>query len=188
MIEYATFATRWLHRHMADHVRQQRDRHWQAHMLTPAGERRIGLPGLGQLGGAMAQHLAQYGFQVSSWARTPREMAGVTTYAGKAALDDFLGRCDILICALPLTIETRGVLDRALFERLPSGAALINMGRGDHLVEANLTAALETGRLSGAVLDVLREEPPASGHPFRQDPRILMTPHVAAMTQPFRCF
>lgn len=188
LIEYATFATLWLHRHMADYVRQQRDRHWQAHMIKPAGERRIGILGLGQLGGAIAQHLAGYGFQVSGWARTPRELEGVTTHAGAETLDAFLSECDILICVLPLTIETRGVLDQALFERLPPGAALINMGRGEHLVEADLTRALETGQLSGAVLDVLREEPPASSHPFWHDPRILMTPHVAAMTQPDTAF
>lgn len=188
MIEYATFATLWLHRHMADYVRQQRDHHWQAHMLVPASERRIGILGLGQLGGAIAQHLAGYGFQVSGWARTLRDLPGITSYAGAEHLEAFLGECDILICVLPLTGETRGVLDQALFERLPPGAALINMGRGEHLIEEDLTRALATGQLSGAVLDVLREEPPASNHPFWHDPRILMTPHVAAMTQPDTAF
>ncbi|WP_445620120.1 2-hydroxyacid dehydrogenase [Kushneria sp. Sum13] len=188
MIEYATFATLWRHRHMSDYVRQQHDRHWQAHMLVPAGRRRIGVLGLGQLGGAIARHLKGYGFQVSGWARTPRNLPGITTHAGAETLDAFLSECDILICVLPLTRDTRGVLDYALFERLPQGASLINMGRGDHLVEADLTRALDSGQLSGAVLDVLSEEPPAPDHPFWQDPRILMTPHVAAMTQPDTAF
>ncbi|REC93809.1 glyoxylate/hydroxypyruvate reductase A [Kushneria indalinina DSM 14324] len=188
MIEYATFATLWLHRHMADYVRQQRQHQWQAHMITPAGERRLGILGLGQLGGAIAQHLKEYGFQVSGWSRTSRELPGITTYAGAEQLKAFLGECDILICVLPLTDETRGMLAQTLFEHLPPGAALINMGRGDHLVEADLTAALATGQLSGAVLDVLREEPPAEDHPFWQNPCILMTPHVGAMTQPETAF
>lgn len=188
MIEYATFATLWRHRHMSDYVRQQHDRHWQAHMLVPASRRRIGVLGLGQLGGAIARHLKGYGFQVSGWARTPRNLPGITTHAGAETLDAFLSECDILICVLPLTRDTRGVLDYALFERLPQGASLINMGRGDHLVEADLTRALDSGQLSGAVLDVLSEEPPAPDHPFWQDPRILMTPHVAAMTQPDTAF
>ncbi|WP_457809054.1 2-hydroxyacid dehydrogenase [Kushneria sp. EE4] len=188
MIEYATFATLWLHRHMADYVRQQRQHQWQARMITPAGKRRLGILGLGQLGGAIARHLAGYGFQVSGWARTAREIPGVTAYVGTEALDAFLAECDILICVLPLTDATRGVLDRQLFERLPTGASLINMGRGEHLVEADLTSALASGQLCGAVLDVLREEPPAADHPFWQDPRILMTPHVGAMTQPDTAF
>ncbi|ART63051.1 2-hydroxyacid dehydrogenase [Kushneria marisflavi] len=188
MIEYATFATLWLHRHMADYVRQQRERYWQAHMIQPASERRIGILGLGQLGGAIAHHLKGYGFQISGWSRTPREMDGIITYAGEATLASFLGGCDILICVLPLTPATRGVLNETLFHRLPQGAALINMGRGEHLVEADLTRALEAGQLSGAVLDVLREEPPAPDHPFWADERILMTPHVGAMTQPDTAF
>ena len=188
MIEYATFATLWLHRHMSDYVRQQRRRDWQAHMILPAGERRVGLLGLGQLGGAIARHLKGYGFQVSGWSRTPREVEGVTPHAGETQLDAFLGACDILICVLPLTPATRGVLNETLFDRLPPGAALINMGRGEHLIEADLTKALDKGRLSGAVLDVLREEPPAPGHPFWADERILMTPHVGAMTQPDTAF
>lgn len=188
MIEYATFATLWRHRHMSDYVHQQCDRHWQAHMLVPASRRRIGVLGLGQLGGAIACHLKGYGFQVSGWARTPRNLPGITTHAGAETLDAFLSESDILICVLPLTRDTRGVLNHALFERLPQGASLINMGRGDHLVEADLTLALDSGQLSGAVLDVLSEEPPAPDHPFWQDPRILMTPHVAAMTQPDTAF
>lgn len=188
MIEYATFATLWLHRHMADYVRQQREHRWQAHMLVPSGQRRIGIMGLGQLGGAIARHLKGYGFPVSGWSRTPRNMEGITTHAGEAALTDFLATCDILICVLPLTEATRGVLNESLFNRLPPGAALINMGRGEHLVETDLTRALETGQLSGAVLDVLREEPPSPDHPFWADARILMTPHVGAMTQPDTAF
>ncbi|WP_249977022.1 2-hydroxyacid dehydrogenase [Vreelandella olivaria] len=188
MIEYATFATLWLHRRMGDYVRQQRERRWQAHMLVPAVHRSVGVLGLGQLGSAIATHLAAYGFAVSGWARSPRQVPGVACHHGEEALDSFLSLSDILICVLPLTDATRGVLNKALFERLPEGAGLINIGRGEHLVDHDLTQALEDGYLSAAVLDVLSEEPPADDHPFWRDERILLTPHVAAMTQPDSAF
>ncbi|WP_106477858.1 2-hydroxyacid dehydrogenase [Phytohalomonas tamaricis] len=188
MIEYATFATLWLHRRIGDYARQQREGHWQAHMLRPASEKRIGVLGLGQLGTAIATHLVSYGFPVSGWARTMRDVPGITCHAGQEALDDFLASSDMLICVLPLTGDTRGILNTALFERLPEGAGLINIGRGEHLIEADLTRALDEGRLSGAVLDVLRNEPPPRDHPFWRDERILMTPHIAAMTQPETAF
>lgn len=188
MIEYATFATLWLHRRMGDYVRQQREGQWQAHMLVPAAQRRIGVLGLGQLGSTIASHLAGYGFAVSGWARSSRQVQDVACYHGEAALDEFLACSDILICVLPLTDATRGILNRGLFARLPEGAALINIGRGEHLVEPDLTQALDDGHLSAAVMDVLGEEPPVDDHPFWRDERILLTPHVAAMTQPDSAF
>lgn len=188
MIEYATFSTLWLHRRMGDYVRQQREGQWQAHMLVPTEKRRIGVLGLGQLGCAIATRLAGYGFDVSGWARSPRELADVHCHSGQEALDGFLASSDIVICVLPLTDATRGILNADLFARMPEGAALINIGRGEHLVEHDLTQALDDGRLSAAVLDVLSEEPPADDHPFWQDERILLTPHVAAMTQPDSAF
>ncbi|NYT70952.1 glyoxylate/hydroxypyruvate reductase A [Halomonas sp. QX-2] len=188
MIEYATFATLWLHRRMGDYARQQREGQWQAHMLVPTEKRRIGILGLGQLGCAIATHLAGYGFDVSGWARSPRELANVHCHSGEEALDGFLASSDIVICVLPLTDATRGILNADLFARMPKGAALINIGRGEHLVEHDLTQALDDGQLSAAVLDVLSEEPPADDHLFWQDERILLTPHVAAMTQPDSAF
>lgn len=166
MIEYAAFATLWLHRRMGDYVRQQREGKWQAHMLVPTAKRRIGILGLGRLGRAIATHLAGYGFDVSGWSRSPRELADVHCHIGQEALDGFLASSDIVICVLPLTDATRGILNADLFARMPEGAALINIGRGEHLVEHDLTQALDDGRLSAAVLDVLSEEPPADDHPF----------------------
>uniref|UniRef100_UPI0023F899A4 NAD(P)-dependent oxidoreductase n=1 Tax=Pseudomonas viridiflava TaxID=33069 RepID=UPI0023F899A4 len=106
---------------------------------------------------------------------------GVTCHAGEAQLPAFLGQCDILLCVLPLTGQTEGILNGTLFEQLPPGAALINMGRGGHLVEQDLLAALDGGQLSAAVLDVLQQEPAPADHPFWAHPNILLTPHVAAM-------
>ena len=101
-------------------------------------------------------------------------------YAGRETLPDFLAQTDILVCLLPLTDETRGILNTGLFEALPHGAKLVNVGRGGHLVEADLIAALERGLLSSAVLDVAKPEPLPAGHPFWSHPRILLTPHIAA--------
>lgn len=188
MVEYASFATLWLHRRLYDYVRQQRECQWQAHPLVAAEQRRVGILGLGQLGQAIATHLSGYGFPVSGWSRSPRQLPGITCHAGPDGLKRFLASSDILICVLPLTDATRGILDRELFALLPAGAALVNIGRGEHLVDDDLLEALASGQLSAAVMDVLSQEPPAPDHPFWQHERILLTPHVAAMTQPESAF
>jgi glyoxylate/hydroxypyruvate reductase A len=108
----------------------------------------------------------------------------VQTFAGAAELPAFLARTDILVCLLPLTQETRGILDRKLFAGLPWGASVVNVGRGPQLVDADLLAALEDGQLSAAVIDVMDPEPPPADHPFWEHPQILLTPHVASMTRP----
>ena len=111
-------------------------------------------------------------------------MLGFATYAGSAGLDALLARSEILVSLLPMTPETENILNADLFARLPRGAGLINAGRGRHLVEADLLAALESGQLSAAILDVFREEPLPPAHPFWRHPRIVVTPHVAADTHP----
>lgn len=184
MVEYVTMAVLALHRDLLDFISQQKQQVWREIRITPAGRRRVGVMGLGQLGQAVLERLKAFGFPLSGWNRSPREIDGVTCYAGRDALPDFLGQSDILICLLPLTDETRGILNAKLFARLPRGASLVNVGRGPHLVEADLLAALDGGALSGAVLDVTDPEPLPSGHPFWSHPRILLTPHNAAMTAP----
>jgi glyoxylate/hydroxypyruvate reductase A len=111
-------------------------------------------------------------------------MEGVESFAGAEQLQPFLEGCDVLICLVPLTPATKGILNRELFAALPSGAALINVGRGPHLVDADLLDALNSGRLSRAILDVTDPEPLAPEHPFWSHPRVFLTPHVASMTQP----
>jgi glyoxylate/hydroxypyruvate reductase A len=113
-----------------------------------------------------------------------RQLKGVESFAGDDQLQSFLESCDVLICLLPLTPATKGILDRKLFAALPSGAALINVGRGPHLVDADLVEALDSGRLSRAILDVTDPEPLPAEHPFWTHPRVFLTPHVASMTQP----
>src|SRR5262249_6466630 len=118
------------------------------------------------------------------WSRAGREIAGVATYRGNDGLNAMLDRTDILVCLLPLTAETRGILDAALFARLPKGASLVHAGRGAQLDQDALVAALDSGHLSGAVLDVTDPEPLPADHAFWSHPNILLTPHVASVTQP----
>ncbi|WP_298242545.1 glyoxylate/hydroxypyruvate reductase A [uncultured Bradyrhizobium sp.] len=184
MVEYVTMAVLALHRDLLDFINQQKEQVWREIRITPAGRRRVGVVGLGQLGQAVLERLKAFGFPLSGWNRSPREIEGVACYAGAEALTEFLGQSDILICLLPLTDETRGILNADLFARLPRGASLVNVGRGPHLIAADLLAALDSGALSGAVLDVTDPEPLPSGHPFWSHPRILLTPHNAAMTSP----
>ena len=140
--------------------------------------------GLGVLGRAVLERLGLFGFARYGWSRSPQHIGGVTTYAGTDSLGQFLGHCDILICLLPLTTATRGILDRDLFAALPRGASLINVGRGGHLDQQALLDALNSGQLRSAILDVCDPEPLPDSHPFWQHPRILLTPHIASMTQP----
>jgi glyoxylate/hydroxypyruvate reductase A len=188
MCEYATFAVLALHRDMLRYRQQQAESCWQAHRLVPAHQRRVGVLGLGLQARQILTTLQPYGFALSGWARSRHEIPGVDCFAGPDQLPVFLGQCDILLCALPLTEQTQGILDRELFQQLPKGAALVNMGRGGHLVEEDLLEALDSGQLSAAVLDVLQQEPAGSDHPFWQHRQILLTPHIAAMTQPESAF
>lgn len=182
MCEYATWAVLSLHRDMPRYRVQQQAGIWEAHTLVPASQRRVGVMGLGQQGQAILATLKGFGFALSGWARSAHDLSGVACFAGDSQLSAFLAQCDILICLLPLTEATRGILDRSLFQRLPKGAGLINMGRGAHLNEADLLDALATGQISTAILDVLATEPAPVDHRFWKHPGIVLTPHIAAMT------
>lgn len=184
MAEFVTLAVLTLHRDMVTYVGQQKDRVWREYQVRPPADRRVGILGLGQLGQASLERLKGFGFPLSGWNRSPRDIEGVTCFHGDAGLPAFLAQTDILVCLLPLTDSTRGILDAGLFAMLPRGASLVNVGRGAHLVEAALLEALETGQISAAMIDVLQSEPPAPDHPFWHHPRILMTPHIASMTRP----
>lgn len=188
MCEYACLAVLNMHRDMLRYRQQQQRKQWQAHRLVPAAKRRVGIMGLGLQAQRILAALAPFGFVLSGWARSAHPLPGVACYAGDEQLPRFLGTCDIVLCVLPLTAQTEGILDRRLFAQLPAGAALINMGRGRHLVESDLLDALDSGQLSAAVLDVLEHEPAAADHPFWTHPNILLTPHIAAMTHPDSAF
>ena len=184
MIEYVTLSVLALHRNLIDYIRAQAAGLWQPIQVVAASARSVGVMGLGILGQAVLERLAPFGYPCYGWSRSPREIPGVTCYSGPQTLEPFLGRCDILVCLLPLTEATHGILDRRLFAALPRGAALINVGRGGHLDSQALLEALDSGHLSAAILDVCEPEPLPQSHPFWSHPRVVLTPHIASMTQP----
>ena len=184
MREYVLLHVLRHHRDMPRLARQQAERRWEPFASPLASERGVGIMGLGVLGADAARHLAGIGFRVAGWSRGPRELPGIAGFHGADGLPAFLERTEILVCLLPLTAETAGILNARLFATLPRGAAVINAARGEHLVEADLLAMLEAGHLSGATLDVFREEPLPADHPFWRHPRIRVTPHNASLTRP----
>ena len=183
MVEYVTMAVLALHRNLIDYGLAQREARWAPIELIPASERRVGVMGLGNLGRAVLRALGPFGFALSGWSRSAHTIEGVDCHAGEGALADFLAGVDILICLLPLTDDTRGILCRDTLSRLRRGAGLINVGRGGHLVEQDLLSLLDEHHLSGAVLDVTDPEPLPMDHAFWTHPRILVTPHIASMTR-----
>ncbi len=184
MVEYVAMAALAQHRDLPGYLEAQREGRWAAQPVRRAAEHPVGILGLGVLGRAAAAALAGLGFPVRGWSASRKEVDGVESFAGRAALPAFLAGTRSLVCLLPLTDDTRGILDAALFAGLPRGAGLINVGRGGHVVEADLLAALDAGHLASAVLDVLGREPPAADDPLFRHPRVIATPHVASMTHP----
>jgi glyoxylate/hydroxypyruvate reductase A len=140
--------------------------------------------GAGELGRAVLAALRPLGFALSAWSRSPRAIEGVAHHCGAAGLGTMMAETEILVCLLPLTPETDGILCHELFEQLPMGASLVNVGRGRHLVEHDLLRALESGRIAQAILDVVDPEPLPPRHPFWAHPGILLTPHIASVTEP----
>ncbi|WP_395408266.1 2-hydroxyacid dehydrogenase [Pseudoduganella sp. UC29_106] len=183
MVEYAVMSVLALHRDLLHYARAEPGA-WQARPVRPAGTRTVGVMGLGVLGQAVLKRLSSFGFRRRAWNRSARELAGVDCFAGDAGLAPFAAGCDILVCLLPLTDETRGILGRELFAALPPGAALLNVGRGGHLDQDALVDSLHSGQLSAAILDVTEPEPLPPDHALWHSPRVLITPHIAAMTQP----
>jgi glyoxylate/hydroxypyruvate reductase A len=140
--------------------------------------------GLGKLGEYSASKFSKIGFNVIGWSRTQKTITGVKSYASDRQLGEFLSQVDILICLLPLTNETRGILNLEKINKLHFGACLINVARGEHLIDEDLITALNEGQLRGACLDVFKEEPLSQMHPFWQNNKILLTPHCSSITDP----
>ncbi|MEE8272498.1 MAG: glyoxylate/hydroxypyruvate reductase A [Alphaproteobacteria bacterium] len=183
MTEYVVLHVLDWHRQAAAYRAQQRKSLWRPRLERLARERKVGVMGLGELGRHAALALAALKFDVAGWSRTPKTIDGVTCFHGAGrGFTRFLAASEILVCLLPLTKATAGILGAATFDRLPRGAYLINAARGSHLVETDLLAALGSGQIAGATLDVFGDEPLPRGHPFWRDPRITITPHVASVT------
>lgn len=181
MREYVALHVLRYHRAQPRFEAAQQRQQWLRYPLPIAAKRRVGIMGLGNFGAAAAQTLIDLGFQVAGWARAPKNLNGVISYAGNEALPAFLAKTEILVCLLPLTPETAGILNATLFRQLPRGAALINAARGGHLIEADLLDALEQGALDAATLDVFNTEPLPPDHPFWLHPNITITPHIGSI-------
>jgi glyoxylate/hydroxypyruvate reductase A len=163
----------------------QREGKWRQSIPPRRTEdRRIGILGLGEIGTLVAERLREHDFQMAGWSRTRKSIDGVESFAGTEELKPFLARSDILICVLPLTPDTRHILNKTTFAQLPNGAFVINVARGGHLVENDLVAAIDSGHLSGATLDVFESEPLPETSPLWKHPKISVTPHVAAISDP----
>ena len=171
-------------RRLADLQARHERREWIYELDASAGETTVGILGAGRLGRDAARKLGLVGFDVRTWSGSRAVIPDVSSFAGAGELSAFLAGTRHLVCLLPLTSATRGILNARLFAALPAGAFLINVGRGEHLVESDLIPALESGRLAGATLDVMGEEPVPPDHPFWSDPRILITPHTASTVNP----
>jgi glyoxylate/hydroxypyruvate reductase A len=190
MTEWVTLQVLMHHRRQRIYDRYQAERRWQELRQPAAAEVRVGIMGLGRLGRDAAEVLSRIGFKVAGWSRRPTTVAGVASFDGAGGLDTFLARTDILVCLLPLTPETRGILSMPLFAKLARdgalgrGPVLINGGRGGLQVEADIAAAIERGILAGASLDVFAEEPLDPASPLWRLPNVIVTPHVAAASDP----
>jgi len=187
----------WIVLHALLHLRQQRlydrrqaDRHWEEDLGQPAArDIRIGVMGLGVLGRDAAKKLQIIGFDVAGWSHGKKRLPRVACFHGAAGLDAMLARTDMLVALLPLTAETRGILNARLFAKLArngrlGGPILINAGRGGLQVDKDIAAALDSGALKAASLDVFEKEPPPEDSPLWRDPRVFVTPHCAALNEP----
>jgi glyoxylate/hydroxypyruvate reductase len=184
MSEYILLAILQFHRQFITYQIQQNQQLWQGLPPRNTAACTVGILGLGVLGLDIAEKLKLMGFSVRGWSRTPKVLDNIDCFSGKEEFNLFLNECSVLVCLLPLTPETEGILNQNTFAVLPPGAYLINVARGKHLVEEDLLAALTSGQLSGACLDVFQSEPLPENHPFWAHPQIIITPHIAAKTIP----
>lgn len=184
MTEYVVLNVLYWHRRMPDLQSLQRLKKWRQIASPRAEHIRVGILGFGVLGQAAATALMPLNYRLSGWSATPKTFDGVENYCGADGLKPFLNQSDILVCLLPLTPQTRGILNAKTFAELPNGACVINCARGGHLVEADLIAALDSNHLRGATLDVFQTEPLPPDNPLWSHPKVVVTPHSAAVTDP----
>jgi len=184
MTEWVLLNVLRFHRQDLEYRAQQAARIWNELPAPDTHKRRVGILGLGELGGAAAKAIGALEFPVMGWTRNPRSLEGVQTFHGASGLDAMLAVTDILVCLLPLTPDTRGVLNARNLALLPRGAFVINAARGGHMVPEDMLAALDSGHIAGAALDVFEPEPLPEDSPFWGHPKVLMWPHAASITIP----
>jgi glyoxylate/hydroxypyruvate reductase A len=184
MAEYVLAAVLRVERRFDAYARQQAEGLWRRLPQCDAPDVRVGIMGSGVLGARAAQVLTRHGFRVATWSRTVKDLPGIESFAGPEGLAPFLGRSDHLVCLLPLTDATRGLLDARTLGLLPKGAHVVNCARGTHVVDADLLWLLDEGHMAAATLDVFVEEPLPPDHPFWHHPKVFVTPHVSSITEP----
>lgn len=184
MQEYVLNTVLNYQRNFLKYIRQQQKGTWEPYPNKSAESFTIGIMGLGELGLPVARQLAQLEYKVRGWSNSQKQLKGIQTFAGDAEFENFLSDTDLLVCLLPLTSETEGILNLEVFKTINHPGYLVNVARGEHLVEEDLIYALDKGWLSGASLDVFTEEPLPNRHPFWNREQIIITPHVSSLTQP----
>ena len=181
MVEYVLYNVLKFHRRFPEYEMQQRKELWIERTQTQPQKRTVGIMGLGSLGAACAQSLAGLGFDVVGWSRRQKNIGDVRSFHGEEGLDLFLAQSEIVVCLLPLTDETRRIINEENMRKLPPGAFIINAARGGHLVEQELLKLLQDGHIAGAALDVFETEPLPKANPLWSHPQISVTPHIAAL-------
>ena len=181
--EYVCHALIRSYRGFGVYAQQASHSNWRVNTSPERDAFPVGIMGLGVLGERVARMVGALEFPVNGWSRSPKQIDGVRCYSGQEQLGEFLAASKVLVCVLPLTPQTQGILNRTTLSQLQSGAYLINVGRGAHLVEEDLLALLDSSQMAGATLDVFRTEPLPPGHPFWKHPQVEVTPHIAALTQ-----
>jgi len=183
MAEYVVHAVLRRYREFDTYAESQLAASWQPRRRLDKGGFRVGILGMGVLGVAVAAALAPFGFPIDGWSRSRKQIPQVHSFAGTAELSEFLGRCRVLVCMLPLTAETRGMLNRATLSHLSQGAYVVNVSRGALLIERDLLALIDSGAIGGATLDFFEQAPLPPSHAFWHHRRITVTPHVSAVTR-----
>ncbi len=184
MSEYVLYWVLHYHRRMGVYLDWTSQGIWKQMRQTDTRDKRVGFLGLGELGADAAKKVAALGFDVAGWSRTEKAIDGITSYFGADQLTAFLNRTEILVVLLPLTDATRGIINKDTLAALPEGASLINAARGPHVVDDDLIAALDSGHLNAATLDVFHVEPLPDDHPYWKHPKVTVTPHMASLTVP----
>ncbi|HWD59925.1 MAG TPA: glyoxylate/hydroxypyruvate reductase A [Stellaceae bacterium] len=184
MAQFVTMCVLHHYRELGRHARQQRESQWHYELPRASYDVRVGIMGIGLLGGAAARMLTSIGFPVAGWGRSPRAIDGIETFHGVAGLASFLARTEILVCLLPLTRETHHIVGRDVLYALPRGAKLVNCGRGGTVDEAALLAAIRDGQIAEATLDVFETEPLPADHPFWTMEEVLVLPHIGSIAVP----
>jgi glyoxylate/hydroxypyruvate reductase A len=184
MQEYVVLGVLTLHREMLAYREQQRRGIWQALASVQSTGRRVGFLGLGMLAQAAIHRLKPFRFPLAAWSRSKKVIDGVTCFHGEDQLGSFLQGTDVLVCLLPLTEQTTGILNAGLFSLLPAEARLLHIGRGPQLDQGALIEALDSGHVAAAMLDVTDPEPLPESHPLWSHPKVSITPHIASVTQP----